>query len=177
MPDYPFDAAHELQAPVEPLSPLAEALQRAGVVGSTRDELMAATGLTAALVDKIAQEVREADGRSGMLVYRLRAAALAAQAVAKARAKAVQAPSTWEALAMAQTEARLGQAHDYERDQATAREQLEMINPAERTRCCELVLTESPWLRRIGKSQDPLENRVLGALTLTYWRRHGRTTV
>lgn len=171
------DAAYELQRPVEAVSPLAEALDRVGLSNAAKEEFMAATGLTAGLVDKVWVAVKLAGGDVGMLVYRLRTAAAAMEA-------AVNEPSLprgetrrkWEREARAQTEARLTVERQVEQTRATTRQQLEMIDPAERTRCARAVLEGAPWLRKVVKSQDPLESRILGALTIRYWQRHGRVT-
>ena len=181
--EFPFDAplsqqaaAYELQRPVEAISPLAEALDRVGIGEPTKSELLDLTGLTAALVDKTWVAVKLADGDVGMLVCRLRLAAKAAGVPKAAETEAESKPSTWEVQAKAATELRLAEIRRCEQEAATARDQMAMIDPAELARCAKAVLDNAPWLRKLLGSCDPFKSRILGALTLNYWRRQGRMT-
>lgn len=180
MTDCLFDAGHELQRPVEPISPLAEALDRVGVCDPARSELLGLTGLTGALVNKTWMAVQLSDGDKGALIYRLKIAAKAA--IAQAAVKTPISPPgearrKWEQQAQAQTEARLLCERRAKESEARVREQLLVIPETERARCARRVLDEpgSQWLWGVCKSEDPLKSRILGVLTLTYWQRWGRT--
>lgn len=76
--------------------------------------------------------------------------------------------------------------HHFDRDanearathvQATIRQRVEAIDPAERDRCRDAVFEESPWLRKIVKDKPVLESKIMRALVLTHWQKHGRTTL
>lgn len=176
MNEVPFDApltreqaAYELQKPVKAGWSLADALDRIGVCDPARSELIGLTGLTVALVERTWMAVQLSGGDKGALIYRLKLAAEAS--VNHPAPPRGESRRQWERDARAQTEARLREEQHAEQNRATLREQLEMISDQERARCVGVVLTRSPWLRRVCSSDDPLMSRLLGALVVNEWRR------
>lgn len=135
-------------------------LQRHGVSQAAIDELTATGRLTLDRVQRIAIGIRPDGGDAAMLVYRLR--------------KALESPDEVEAKptyhhARDANEARATQV------QGSIRQRVEAIDPAERDRCRDAVFEESPWLRNIVGDKPVLDSKIMRALVLTEWQKHGRT--
>lgn len=138
-------------------------LERHGVSQTAIDELQATGRVSLGLLQRIAIGIRTDGGDAGMLVYRLR--------------KALESPEV-------AVEVEAKPTYHFDRDaneerathvQGSIRQRVEAIEPAERDRCRDRVLDRSPWLRKIVGDKPVLESKIMRALVLTEWQRHGRT--
>ncbi len=150
--------------------PVIEALTRAGVAKRNRLELAALPGLTAEIIDRVDQEVRQGRGGTGAVVEQIRVESEAF--VAKERVVEKR-----KAYLDAEGENRRNEMAASAAADTELIERLGAIPDADRERLVTMVLETDPWfIEHPSISRDPFKDTLLRSTVLRAWCKEQELT-